>query len=241
MASFIKKMAFLTPKPGVDDATFRAYWRGVHGPLVAGSPDYGAWRLRYVQNHVVGPGPVGLPLLYGGMAEFWLPGRSPNEDAFSATETYRNRIRVDEENFIAMDRTVSMAAAEHVVKPGHAATKLVILSGRAPDLSPEAYRARFDGEYADAVLGAPSVRDRLRGWIVDHVIPGTFRLPGALYTAPLLIDSIEAMWFDSPADLWVAFAARNAASKLAGTLFDSPSRVSFQSEELVFFDLLACG
>ena len=61
-----KKIAFLVPRAGMTTAAFQAYWAGTHGPTVAGSPGYGQWRLRYVQNHVLGAGPVGGPFGFAG-------------------------------------------------------------------------------------------------------------------------------------------------------------------------------
>ncbi len=73
-----KKVAFLARRPDLSDDAFGSYWRQIHGPLVASSPGYAAYRHRYVQNHVLAPGPVGDGFAFAGMAEFWLPG--DNED-----------------------------------------------------------------------------------------------------------------------------------------------------------------
>ena len=91
----LKKIAFLVPRPGLSRDAFLRHWQFTHGPLVAGSPDYGKWRLRYAQNHVRGPGPVGRQFDFAGMAEFVLPGTSHNEDAFAQTSTYREHIAPD--------------------------------------------------------------------------------------------------------------------------------------------------
>ena len=64
-----KKIAFLAPRNGMNDAVFRRYWREIHGP-------------------------IGQGFNFAGMAEFWLP--SDNADEFVSTQIYCDRIRVDE-------------------------------------------------------------------------------------------------------------------------------------------------
>jgi uncharacterized protein (TIGR02118 family) len=238
MADQLKKIAFLVPKPGLSDAAFRKYWLETHGPTVAGSPGYGQWRLRYVQNHVLGKGPVGKEFPFAGMAEFLLPGTSPNEDAFSTTSIYRDRIAVDERNFIDMDRTVSMTVAEDVIRKGDGALKIVILWKRAPGLSRDDLRRRFAAEYVSAALASPGFADRIRGWSANHVVEGSFRLPGAR-PASAVVDFIEELWFESNAEMAAAFASANFAhrlSPLADRLFAADGRYSFQAREYVFFD-----
>ncbi|MGE0502019.1 MAG: EthD domain-containing protein [Rhizobiaceae bacterium] len=230
----LKKIAFLVPRPGMDDEAFRAYWRGTHGPVVSGSPGYGEWRLRYVQNHVIGPGPVGGPFAFSGMAEFWLPGSSPNEDTFSQTPIYRDRIRVDEENFIDMDRTVSMAADEHSFRHGAGGVKVVILSGRRAGLSQEEFGRRYE-RHARRVLTDPGVDGVLSGWSANLVIPGTFRLPGARPADALAVDCVEQLWFASRHAADAAFASKSLNLGPAGDLFGE--RQSFFAEEIVFFDI----
>ena len=239
MPEQLKKIAFLVPKPGIADEAFRTYWREIHGPLVAGSPGYSEWRQRYVQNHVLDRGPVGSPFEFAGVAEFWLPGNSPNEDEFSSTTIYRDRIHVDEMNFIDMERTVSMAALEEVVMAGRGDVKLVILSCRAPGLEQVDFRSRFASEYAGVALGDQDVHRRVRGWTVNHVIDGSFRLPGARPSLALPVDCIEEIWFDSVIEREAAFDSAGYARgsrSVAERLFSGNHRSSFLAEELVFFE-----
>jgi uncharacterized protein (TIGR02118 family) len=235
----IKKIAFLVAKPGLSDAAFRLHWRTIHGPLVAHSPGYGALRTRYVQNHVVGPGPIGSSFNFAGMAEFWLPGGAPNEEDFSATSIYRERIRVDEMNFIDLEQTVSLAAEEVVMKAGVGRVKLIASSSRTSGLRQEDFRRMFACEYRAAVLSDARLGDRLRGWRANHVIEDSFRLPGARAAAPLPVDCIEQFWFDSDIDMRDAFgceAYQRQIQPIADRLFSNAKRVSFQADELVFFD-----
>lgn len=232
-----KKIAFLAPRPGMRDDAFRRYWREIHGPLVAGSPGYSAYRHRYVQNHVLTPGPVGDGFAFAGMAEFWLPG--DNEDEFASTPIYRDRIRPDEMKFIDMEGTISMSALEQVPKPGGGPLKLVVLSGRAAGLSIENFRNQFASDFVETVLGETEFARRLCGWNVDHVVEASFRLPGARPVLALPIDSIQSFWFNSDEDMQAAFAHLKAARRVrtvSDSIFSTASWRSFKADEQVFFD-----
>lgn len=236
MTAQYKKIALLAPRPGMRDDAFRSYWREVHGPLVGASPGYAAYRQRYVQNHILAPGPVGGTVAFTGMAEFWLPG--DNEEEFSATPIYRDRIRVDEEKFIDMNGTVSMSALEQVAKAGRGDVKLVILSSRAAGRDADEFRNRFDTDYVATALGEQDFGARVRGWSINHVIEGSFRLPGARPVSALPIDCVEEIWFDSREEMKAAFASPGYAQRIqpiAQRLFAAGSRRSFLAEELVFF------
>lgn len=179
MTEVWKKIAFLVPRPGSTREEFSSYWSGVHGPTVAGSPDYARYRSRYLQNHFQGE-PFGEPFAYAGMAEFWLPG--DNEDEFAATATYRDTIKPDEERFIDMERTISMTAAEHVVVPGRGPVKLVVIR-RSEPAAPDIATGRVP------VLGA----------VLNEVVVGSSRLPGARPVDDP-IRRIDEFWFASEPD-----------------------------------------
>ncbi|SDR64371.1 conserved hypothetical protein [Rhizobiales bacterium GAS113] len=235
----LKKIAFLVPRQGLTLADFSAYWRNVHGPVVAGSPGYGTYRRRYVQDHVGAAGPVGEAFAYAGMAEFWLPGATPNEEAFAASEIYRERIRVDEERFIDMGATLSMTALEQVARPGTGAVKIVIVSERATDLVPPANLDEASARFVDAALGASGFSASLRGWRIDHALAGSFRLPGARPAGSTAIDRVQSLWFDTLADARTAFgspAYRNIVAPRERELLSRGRQFSFVANELVFFD-----
>ena len=234
-----KKIAFLTPRPGMALDAFHAYWRGTHGPTVANAPNYAAWRMRYAQNHRIGDGsvggPVGAPFPYPGAAIFHLPGDGSNEAAYAASATYREHVRVDELNFIDMDRTISMAAAEHVPRPGTGPVKLLIISARRAGLE----RAEFDRRLLAACAAAGEFIDLLRGWTVNLVVPGTLTLPGARPAEGLAVDCVQELWFASERDLAAAFASaayREAVAPVERELFAPDGLFSFRAREYVFFD-----
>lgn len=214
-AVIYKKIAFLAPRADLTREAFLSYWEKIHGPVVASAPDYGRWRRRYVQNHIVSPGPIGRAPDFGGMAMFWLPGA--NEDEYGLTSTYRDHIRPDELNFIDMDSTVSMTATEEILRPGDGPVKLVILVPRE-------------------ALGSVDQRLRqsaaVRGHRVNHVLEGSMRLPGARPVSGPEIAQVHEVWFKSPDD-FSNFSSSRSADYLN---CEGDGRiVSFTAREHVFF------
>lgn len=231
------KIAFLTPRPGIALDAFYAHWREVHGPLVSASPGYAVYRTRYAQNHYVEDGPVGGRFPYPGMAEFRLPG--PNEEEFSTTAIYRDRIRVDEEKFIDMNATVSMTAIEEVPIEGKGEVKLIIICKRRGDRETVGFTDEVGGPYVTTVLKTRDFADRLRGWSFNHVIEGSYRLPGARPIGFAGVDCVQELWFDSPDDLKAAYASagyRNTIQAMGQRLFSKEHCSSFVAREFVFFD-----
>lgn len=235
----LKKIAFLVPRADLSSQDFREHWRSVHGPIVAGAPDYHRYRVRYVQNHRLGDGPAGRPFAYAGMAEFWLPAGVANEEAFSASPAYRDHIRPDERNFIDMDATISLTAEEYLPLAGQGPVKLVILDRRAARLSANAFRAAVLERLSSAGRSRGEHGGSLRGWSINLTLPGSFRLPGARPAEALGIDCIQALWFDSEEAARRSFLAADHAQGLGpieAELFDLQDRCSVFVEELVFFD-----
>lgn len=228
MANRLKKVAFLVRRPDLSHEQFTRHWREQHGPLVARSPGYERYRLGYAQNHVLGPTPVGRPFPWSGMAEFWLPGEAPNEEDFSSTTIYRDRIAVDERLFIDMGATVSMAATETLVVDGHGPVKVVIAAAAVAG-SPSPGGVAFAEHALSRYAG---LQQTVAGWAVNDVIPGTFRLPGAHALGDLGIDAIHEVWFASSAD---RAAAMGPLGEAAVGRLDADRTTSFVAEEIVFF------
>jgi uncharacterized protein (TIGR02118 family) len=220
----LKKIAFLTRRPDLTDAQFRAYWRETHGLVVAQSPGYERYRLGYAQNHIQGSTPIGAPFPWSGMAEFWLPGDSPNEDDYATTSIYRDRIAIDERNFIDMDGTISMTAKESRILDGTGGAKLVIVAVPSTD-------ALEPGDLAAATLDSRAeLRGLATGWTVNTVLPGTFRLTGARDVDDPGIDAVHELWFRD------AGARETAAALLAeavGNRLDAARSSSFFAEEII--------
>lgn len=226
MADQLKKIAFMVRRPDLSHQQFTRHWRQQHGPLVARSPGYERYRRGYAQNHVLGNTPVGQSFPWSGMAEFWLPGEASNEEDFSSTAIYRDRIAVDERRFIDMGATVSMAATETGVVDGHGPVKVVIAAvGRDPSSGGLAFAEEALSRY-------PGIDQAVAGWAVNDVIPGTFRLPGASPLADLHIDTVHELWFRSEADY---AAAIGPLSDTAPGSLDLDRTSSFLAEEIVYF------
>lgn len=227
MANRLKKIAFLVRRPDLSHEQFTRHWREQHGPLVARSPGYERYRLGYAQNHVLGTTAIGQAFPWSGMAEFWLPGATPNEDDFSSTAIYRDRIAVDERLFIDMGSTVSTAASETRIVVGHGPAKVVIAAvGVAGTPSGGLAFAEH------ALSGSAGLEQAVVGWAVNDVIPGTSRLPGAHPLADLHIGAIHELWFGSDDD---RAAAMGPLSEAAASRLDLDRTSSFVAEEIVYF------
>lgn len=235
----LKKIAFLAPRSDLTADEFGRYWREVHGPLVANSPGYGAWRKRYVQNHEIGSGPVGGAFAYSGIAQFWLPGDEPNEDAFARMPIYQERIRLDELNFIDMNATLSLSAAEQIVIPGRAPAKLFVLMRRRPGTSIQGFMDENSDELVKSALEQGDFAARLRGWVINHTLEGSFRFPGGRPAEAAGMDCIHEFWFDGVDDLNAAFTSPGYRRSIAPRLADMAATgglSSFIARELVYFD-----
>lgn len=228
MAKQLKKVAFLVRRPDLSHEQFTRHWREQHGPLVARSPGYERYRLGYAQNHVLRTTPIGQAFPWSGMAEFWLPGQAPNEDEFSSTEIYCERIAPDERLFIDMGATVSMAATETRMVEGHGPVKVVIA---AVDVAgtPSSGGSAF-AEHA--LTRDPGLGQVVAGWTVNDVLPGTSRLPGARPLADLAFGTIHELWFASDAD---RAAAMGPLAEAATGMLDPDRTSSFVTEEIVYF------
>lgn len=241
-----KKIAFLAPRTGMAPHEFSTYWREVHGPTVANAPGYAAYRTCYAQNHWVGDGPVGGHFPHPGIAVFHLPGDGSNEQAFAASPTYRDHIRIDELNFIDMDRTLSMTAIENVIRPsrgavpGSGAVKVVILGACRAGLDRATFDRRLHDICTDALVTARPFADHLQGWTLNHIIAGSFQLPGARAAEASTLACMQELWFASAQARDQAFgssAYRDHLGPALQDLFADSPLYSFQAREIVFFDL----
>jgi hypothetical protein len=234
-----KKIAFLTPRRDMALADFHAYWRGTHGPTVAHAPGYAAFRTRYAQNHRIGDGPFGTPLPYPGAAIFHLPGDGANEAEFSRSATYRDHVRVDEQNFIDMDRTIAMTAVEHVLRTGPGPVKLLIAGRRKEGTGAADFDRCLRQACADTLANAQVFAARVRGWVFNSVIEGSLSLPGARPAEGFAVDCVQELWFASTDDMASACgdtAYRGHLAMAERDLFAASGLFSCLVREFVFFD-----
>jgi uncharacterized protein (TIGR02118 family) len=106
----ICEVAYRRPGMGVED--FQAYWRGIHGPIVARIPGI----RRYVQCHPSLSGYGKGDLICDGVAEIWVDDKEALR-AMTATTEFAAAKR-DEPNFIDGGRLAELLTTETVIKDG---------------------------------------------------------------------------------------------------------------------------
>jgi len=236
MTSARKRIALLVRKPGLTQDAFIRYWREVHGPLVAATPDYGLYRLKYAQSHIVQSGPIGAPFQFEGLAAVWLPETAPID--FAQTPAYRDRIKPDEERFLDTNKTLGLSAAEQIVVSGNAAIKFIVLSRRDQRLNRREFCEHMGSVYAEAIVKAPTFGKLLRGFRLNHIRGAAF-MSGTKPSENQTVDCIQEFWFDSREDLDHAFLSRDyrdIAATHENALISPTSTTSVIARELVFFE-----
>ena len=233
MSATFKKIAFLTPRAGLDEAGFREYWEQIHGPLVGSAPGYAQWRWRYIQDHPIEPGPDNAgTFAFSGIAEFWLPPQSRSETDYAQSPVYRDRIAPDEDRFIDKSATLALRAQEQVLLRGDGPVKLMRLGKWSAGITPTQL-AELHEEMGALGLTAP-----LSDWRVDHVVPGSTRLPGAETATGLEFDYVETLRFAAQADAADHLAA---AAPLRARVFDRPATTLVVRERVYFANGVFAG
>lgn len=238
MENVTKKIAFLAKKSNIDFYEFDKYWSDNHGHIVANSPRYNLYRTKYVQNHIHSQIDFGDSFDYCGIAEFWLPTLESNEDIFSTTDIYQNRIKVDEQNFIDMDSTISMTATEIKFIDGDGDTKIILISELTHDRDQEDISETNIELYFSRIMKSSMMQDKLQGFTCDVVHKGSFLLPGARTTNPLRMACMETFRFADVATACLAFADLVHTVDLEEVrLYAGLGRCqSLLAKELVFFE-----
>ena len=108
--SAVKMFSMLTRMPGMDVASFQAYWRTRHGPLAAKIPQ----ARRYIQCHVRPSGYIeGRTPRYDGVAEMWFDNFDALRDSGN-TDEYR-AVKIDEPKFLALPFPFIIASEHQIV------------------------------------------------------------------------------------------------------------------------------
>ena len=106
----VKRVAFLTRKPGLSVEAFQRHWLEVHGPIAATLPGL----RRYVQSHTRRSAyDAGRVPAYDGVVLTWFDSTYAIRDA-AATPEYA-RVLADAGNFLAPGQTPSILTREHVI------------------------------------------------------------------------------------------------------------------------------
>ncbi|AMS45503.1 EthD domain-containing protein [Aminobacter aminovorans] len=227
MTANLKKIAFVSKREDLSQFEFERYWRSHHGPLLSSIPDYRDWRQRYLQNHIVGNGPLGNAFTYAGLAEFWLPGISSGESGFVATSFYKERIQPDEGNFTDADKTVAMTASEQIVIPGGGPVKIFVISKRISSITDDDFAKRLVTEYVYPIQNDSVLTSELRGWSIDLVMANSSYRPGAVKVDNDMADCVESFWFSNKDDAW---------SFLTSTAFGNVRENFLQTATSIFVD-----
>jgi uncharacterized protein (TIGR02118 family) len=98
-------MTFFRHKPGTTRGEALHYWRHQHGPLAASAPGV----RRYVQSTVAADEANGSP--FDGVAQIWLESDAAL-GALAASALFRERIKPDEANFVAVEHNLTLAVHE---------------------------------------------------------------------------------------------------------------------------------
>jgi uncharacterized protein (TIGR02118 family) len=135
--TLIKLFGLIPKRTDIADEQFHAHWASTHRDLAL---RISALR-RYVQSHRVPVAVPGLPSApYEGVAEVWLDD-VPTAMGLGEDPEYTENAKLDEPNFIDVERHGVIVARDHVLRGTDDAptTKAMLLLRRAAGLEPEAF------------------------------------------------------------------------------------------------------
>lgn len=227
----VKMLEFPVRLPSLSRRAFHLYWQRHHSPHVMNVTAFAQYIRKYMTAHVY-PDPVpGLPqhfrqsTPYEGASELWL--NSVEElNAWLGQDTYRELIQPDEPRFILQDGSGALVLAreERLYEPQpdmveSNLTKLYLLVKCRTGVDRKAGHAAIS-QYAQQLLEAPSLRDRLRKLAISHKLGSP--LPDGMVLAN--VDAILELWFDHRAAMVEFFADgayRQHAARHEADAFDS--------------------
>jgi uncharacterized protein (TIGR02118 family) len=92
-----------------------AYWRDVHAPLYANTPEIRQYVRRYIQSRLTGDAPSGPTLgEVDGIVQLWFDNIEAFE-AFGRSKLYKEIIQPDEERFTDPSRCEYFFTTEHPI------------------------------------------------------------------------------------------------------------------------------
>lgn len=105
------------------------------------------------------------------------------------------------------DASRTVLADEKIIKPGTAAVKGTFLSKRRPGSTVDEYLRYWRGTHADIIQSQADFFAFVRAYVQNHFVPGSFvTLAGGALSQEDSFDGSPQMWFDSPDDIYGAFA-----------------------------------
>jgi len=205
----LKRMTLLARRRGLDDAAFRAHWRGPHAALAAALPGL----VRYRQNHIldrqqrVGAAPAKLRL--DGIPELWFADEAAMAEAMRGPEAAA--LLADEPRFL--DGVTILVVEERVVvdtppRAGPGVKRMAVLQRRA-DLDVGRFRRHWHEVHGPLAAALPGVRR----YVQNHVLSCGHRTSLAL--GPQAVDGVVEFWFDDVAAMDAAFASPDGRAAAA--------------------------
>ncbi|MBX3579489.1 MAG: EthD domain-containing protein [Rhizobiaceae bacterium] len=156
---------------------------------------------RAVYSEAIAKGPRGDGFGFEFLVEAWLP-----DSTLPAFDTERS-VRAARAAGLDPEASRTVLADEKVIKAGTAAVKGTFLSKRRPDSSVEEYQKYWRGNHADVIQAQKDFFAFVRAYVQNHFVPASFvTLSGCALSQEDSFDGSPQMWFDSPDDIYGAFA-----------------------------------
>jgi uncharacterized protein (TIGR02118 family) len=113
----VKVMVCIKRKAGMSEEEFHRYWKDVHGPLVAGVPEFMRYVRKYVQSHTISPSVPGVnlpPVPFDGVAELWFDSLDDVAKAYSEPRCV-DLLAPDWDNFFDVRSSLFFVVEEVVI------------------------------------------------------------------------------------------------------------------------------
>ena len=181
----IKAIYFIKRKPGMALEDFRAYWLKDHAELVAKVPGV----VKYVQSHTMDSGYRNHEPIYDGVAELWYENLGVMKEIANVPES--RAASEDDAKFIDMSKFGFILTRERVQKENPIEPKmpkLVAFLKKKPEMSVEAFQARWNSPHGKLGSAVPGVRR----YVQCHPLPSAYRNG----RTPMW-DGVAESWFES--------------------------------------------
>ncbi len=228
----MKKIVLCKRKRELSVEQFRNHWRTVHGPLLMSIPSYKDYSIGYVQNHMIGSGPVGGAFQFDGVSDI-LQADTSGRTAFSQTAVFREKVIPDEMQMLDRHATLVCTADEFDIIPGTGPVKVVMLWRRKLGLDHQEALEAWRTGHLGTLMRQPGFQDHVRGYRQNCMRRDSFvRLTGEPLEDLQPFDGMSEFWFDD-VDAAVRTLAVTATSQ--ASFVESSRTQSFLSEEIRFF------
>lgn len=116
-------LGFYNRKPGMTHEEFSAYWRTVHGPMLAENSEIRRYMKRYIQHHLrPNESPTVEALGFDGFSESWYEN-AEDRAKLLALPVFQNDIVPDEMEFIDLSTKRTSMFDSQVVQIGRPGTE----------------------------------------------------------------------------------------------------------------------